>query len=310
MSKSAADKLEAEKVRAALEKAKEGEDLSPAEIRLIERYEKKQKRDKAGVLLAEVPKRLAQRQAKRATRKPQRRRRRISLKYRPFLQRIAELYVASGGNATGTERAVRDQLGLGQFQAKYLAQWLRVPEFAMVVRVEEERTATEETTSPFVRGPKYIQFLSELRQCMQEAWEDASENSSGKPMLLQAMTRVSAELRAEEKHLADQRTARARQSLGAFLRGLLRHVKQAGEPPIVWAALTRALQNLDRIVGASTDLVDAGAVVAVLMEQLKKCGLVETAAKGKLDVAHMSDDALQAIVDGASRARGERKRSA
>jgi len=248
--------------------------------------------------MAQVPQRMAARRTKSTSTTPaHRRRRRISPKYTKHLVAIAELYVASSGNASATERAVRKRLGLVRFKADYLAKWLRVPEFATAVRTEEERVATADSTSPYVRGPKRIKWLVGLLDCMQETYEQAVDQEAGKPLLLAAMHKAAGELRAEETHLATQQAARARRSMAALVKGLLKEAKASGEPPTVVAFLARSLANLERIVGTPTEMPDAAEVVDLMERRLKQAGVIVAPKKLRAaDVGTMTDEQLDRVI--------------
>ena len=233
----------------------------------------------------------------RASRHPTPRRRRVTAKYRPYLARIAELWVGNAHNASQTARLVRERLHLDAFKPGYLKQWMGVPEFAAMVRAEEERQAADSVTSPFVRGPYKIRWLVEVEQVMRESYDAADVKEAGKPLLLAAIHRLSAELRAEELFLGTMKEKRARQSLAVFLRNLLRFGKETGAPPSVWRFLERALGKLDYLIGGGTELVDADVVVRMLYARLNRATDTRTGVAVE-DMQGLSDEQVEALARG------------
>ena len=275
-------------------KIKAGGNPTLAERAAIKRVEASRARRHGNALLNQVPKRMRAKRAKAATRKPaHRRRRRISAKYRPYLERIAETYVETGRNATATARAVQTRLGLERFRTAYLAKWMRVPEFEAAVRVEEERRAVADTISPFVRGPRSLARLNEVYQCMWETFEEADKDE-GKVPLLGALLKVAGEIRAEERHQAELKVKRAATSLGCFVRNLLRYGKETGAPASVWRFLERALGRTEQLMGGGTELVDADVLVRMLALRLGRTAGDEDGV-APADLATLSDEQLEAL---------------
>ena len=253
MTKSVADNLDLKLVESGALKLKAGKDPTRAEAAAIKRFEKGAGSRSARKLLADARRRGRQREAARATRPVYARRRRIAAKYKPYVAEIARLYVEADHNASATERVVRAKLGLEKFQSGYLVKWLQVPEFAAMVRAEEERQAAETVASPFVRGPKKVAWLAEVEQCMREAY-DAADAEGGKQELLNAVHRVASEIRDEERFVEDLRVRRARRSFGRFLRNLLALARRSGEPLVVLTFLRAGLDKLDTLMGEMTDV--------------------------------------------------------
>lgn len=188
--------------------------------------------------------------------------RRISAKYREHLADVAALFVKHHGNKAATARAVRKLPGCGGFRPDYLRVWVNDPEFAALVKTEEERQAQSAEIAPDVRGPEKLAWLVAVEQKLREQFEAARTGGrNGDPdeklarEILSVIHKHGAEVRAEEKHLADQAESRAKREFKAFLRNVMRYVKakHAKTHLVVYPVLEDALQHLDAIVAGRID---------------------------------------------------------
>jgi len=198
--------------------------------------------------------------AKRATARraatPRRatRRRRFARKHQPHLPAIARLFVASGYNKSATARAARATLGLASFKADLLRQWLEKDEFRALVRQEEQRQAAEAVASPFVRGPKHVAWLLALREVLTEAC-DRAVSRAAKQQIFATVTRISDEIRAEERFIEDLRQRAARRDFGRFMLNVIKAAKREGEALAISRYLRKVVDHLHRYMDGTIDAV-------------------------------------------------------
>ena len=189
--------------------------------------------------------------------------RRITEKYRPHLAEIARLYIESGRNKSATERAARKQLGLESFKADCLRGWERNAEFAALMQVEAERQKQADKIVPEVRGLEKVAFYLDVESALKEQYEETrTGGKQGDPApekaatILAVIHRNSAEIRAEEKHLEDIRSARARNDFGRFMRNMIAWVKvrHSKSHATVFPILRDVLNHLDQVVAGKFDV--------------------------------------------------------
>jgi len=173
---------------------------------------------------------------------------RISAKYRVHVDAIAEIFVDEADNRSRTVTRVRSELGLTSVTSNMLRRWLDTEEFRAAVALAREIHADEKRVKPSVRGPEKIAWLLTVEKRLKDVHEEA-EGKERKD-ILNAILKVGAEIRAEESHFEDMKTAKKRREFGLFLRRLVQYVARSHESvyPVVAPVLKDALRNIGRIM--------------------------------------------------------------
>jgi len=173
---------------------------------------------------------------------------RISAKYRPHVDAIAEIFVDEAENQVRTANRVGLELGFKSFRADTLRRWLETEEFRAAVALAREIHADEKRVKPSVRGPEKIAWLLTVERRLKEAHDEAE--GKDRKDVLNAILKVGAEIRAEESHFEDMKTAKKRREFALFLRRLVQYVARSHESvyPVVGPVLKDALRNIKRIM--------------------------------------------------------------
>ncbi len=184
------------------------------------------------------------------------RNRRISEKYRVYLADLARIYVEASEAPGKAATLTHEQLGLAPVNAKSFRRWIEDPEFAAFVKTERERQANEARTEPAVRGPQNIAWLCKVGIKLREMY-DHPDDEKDRVAILKAIHGNNAEIRAEERHYEELKTAAARRDFATFLRNLVKWVKlnYSTTYKIVFPILRDALKRLDQIM-AGIETVD------------------------------------------------------